>query len=373
MGLFDFLSDGGSEVQKADLPGYLERPTKGIANGIWDLLRAGRDNGGMNATQQQALQGMIAQAQQPSGLASGASNWLTGLLQGGSGLNQQQAGLAGQLTAGQVVNPAMAETARIAQGGDLGKNPYLNAQYQQGAQQLTDQFKNTVVPGLDNSFAASGRLGSGAYAQLRNQTEKGLAQGLGDLATNIYGGAYNTDRANQMSALNQWQGLGQNAIGNQVSGANLFGTGQQNLFSAVGAAPGAQNLNYDQLNRMYQAGTIQQQAPWQLYQNAAGIIGGLPGSQNQTTQQRQNPVTGAINLGASAAGAFMASDVRLKADIVRVGATPLGIPVYRYRYVWDEPGTERLGVMAQEVLPVLPEAVAQLSSGYLAVDYGRIR
>jgi hypothetical protein len=364
MGLFDFLSDGGETRTRADLPGYLERPTKGIANGIWDLMRGDKD--GLNAVQNQALQ--------PSGLAGGANQWLTGLLQGGTGLNQQQAQLANQLTRGQVVNPALQETQRIALGGDLGRNPYLNAQYQQGAQQLTDQWKNTVVPGMDTNFAQSGRLGSGAYALLRNQTEQGLARGLGDLATNIYGGAYQSDQANKMAALNQWQGLGQTAIGNQLSGANLFGTGQQNLFGAVGAAPGAQSLNYDALDRMYKAGLVQQQAPWQQYQAAGGILGGLPGARNQTEQQRQNPITGAINLGAGAAGAFMGmSDVRLKTDLRRVGRTPLGIPIWTYRYTWDEPDVRHIGVLAQEVLPVLPGAVVQLPSGYLAVDYGRIR
>lgn len=66
-------------------------------------------------------------------------------------------------------------------------------------------------------------------------------------------------------------------------------------------------------------------------------------------------------------GLFGASDRRLKSNIVRIGTHRLGIPLYRY----DIFGQPAVGVMAQDVLTVKPEAVAEIG-GYLAVDYGRI-
>ena len=63
------------------------------------------------------------------------------------------------------------------------------------------------------------------------------------------------------------------------------------------------------------------------------------------------------------------SDRRLKDDIRLVGRTFDGLNVYTFRYKNDP--VVRMGVMAQEVLPVHPEAVSE-RDGYLAVDYGRI-
>jgi hypothetical protein len=66
-----------------------------------------------------------------------------------------------------------------------------------------------------------------------------------------------------------------------------------------------------------------------------------------------------------------ASDRRLKLDIERIGCLPIGVGVYRYRYLWDAPHVIRMGVMADEVLGVAPHAVDE-REGYLAVDYATI-
>lgn len=64
------------------------------------------------------------------------------------------------------------------------------------------------------------------------------------------------------------------------------------------------------------------------------------------------------------------SDVRLKTDVVRVGTTHLGLPLYHYRYIGDDAVYE--GVMAQDVAVMHPNAVRSLPLGYLAVDYGKL-
>jgi hypothetical protein len=55
---------------------------------------------------------------------------------------------------------------------------------------------------------------------------------------------------------------------------------------------------------------------------------------------------------------------------VKVGRLASGVPLYRYRYLWSD--TEFVGVMAQEVAEVVPEAVARGSDGFLRVDYNRL-
>ena len=64
------------------------------------------------------------------------------------------------------------------------------------------------------------------------------------------------------------------------------------------------------------------------------------------------------------------SDRRLKRDIVRVGRLANGLPCYKFRYVSSS--DIYVGVIAQEVLPVVPEAVIVGEDGYMRVDYARL-
>ena len=64
------------------------------------------------------------------------------------------------------------------------------------------------------------------------------------------------------------------------------------------------------------------------------------------------------------------SDIRLKRDITQVGRLPNGLGLYRYRYIWSD--TAYVGVMAQEVAPIAPDAVVRAANGYLRVNYARL-
>ena len=64
------------------------------------------------------------------------------------------------------------------------------------------------------------------------------------------------------------------------------------------------------------------------------------------------------------------SDARLKRDIVLVGRRDDGLALYRYRYLWSD--TEYVGVIAQDVLRVAPDAVAPGADGFLRVNYARL-
>src|ERR1700733_152847 len=73
---------------------------------------------------------------------------------------------------------------------------------------------------------------------------------------------------------------------------------------------------------------------------------------------------------AAAATLLPTSDIRLKRDITQVGRLPDGIGLYRYRYLSGD--TTYVGVMAQEVEPIAPDAVVRAANGYLRVDYARL-
>ena len=68
------------------------------------------------------------------------------------------------------------------------------------------------------------------------------------------------------------------------------------------------------------------------------------------------------------AALFSGSDRRLKRDIYRIGELPSGIPVYIFRFLGFEDW--HVGCMADEVMGVIPEAVAEHESGYQMVAYG---
>jgi hypothetical protein len=64
------------------------------------------------------------------------------------------------------------------------------------------------------------------------------------------------------------------------------------------------------------------------------------------------------------------SDIRLKRDVVRVGRLANGVPLYRFRYLWSN--IVYVGVIAQEMLPAVPEAVLVDENGFMQVNYDRL-
>ncbi len=65
------------------------------------------------------------------------------------------------------------------------------------------------------------------------------------------------------------------------------------------------------------------------------------------------------------------SDMRLKRDIALLGRRADGLGLYRYRYLWSD--TVYVGVMAQEVALIHPDAVVRGPlDNYLRVDYARL-
>ena len=64
------------------------------------------------------------------------------------------------------------------------------------------------------------------------------------------------------------------------------------------------------------------------------------------------------------------SDVNLKHDIVPVGHLANGLGLYRFSY--NDSDKVYVGVLAQEVERVMPDAVRRAPNGYLQVNYARI-
>ena len=64
------------------------------------------------------------------------------------------------------------------------------------------------------------------------------------------------------------------------------------------------------------------------------------------------------------------SDLRLKEDVRCIGTTVFGLPLYHFKYR-GRPETYE-GVMAHEVMQVMPGAVSRGADGYHRVNYGAL-
>lgn len=91
---------------------------------------------------------------------------------------------------------------------------------------------------------------------------------------------------------------------------------------------------------------------------------------NQKQQARSSALGSIFGAAGSIGSAFMLSDIRFKENINRVGTLANGLATYAFNYIGDK--AQRFGVMAQEVLQVVPDAVVLGSDGALRVNYGKV-
>lgn len=150
--------------------------------------------------------------------------------------------------------------------------------------------------------------------------------------------------------------------------AILQGNAQQQ--QALANAITARNAPVNQLNALRGATQIQNptftNAPSAMSANT-DVSGNIWNAYNAQAANSNNFMNGLFSLGSAA---IMGSDRRLKTAIRRIGETPvMRLPLYAYRYIWG--GPVRVGVMAQDVRKVKPEAVVKIGKFY-AVNYGAL-
>lgn len=216
-------------------------------------------------------------------------------------------------------------------------------------------------------YAGSGRdpSGAGSFAQ---SLGRGITSGVAPTIASQYGQNFN----NMLGANNSiFQGAGNtaSAINNlrQSDMANIM-SGMQGAAAIPGLFAGPAQAQYAVANQQYSQ-PFQNLA--QLLQPSVAIagLGGQTSGSGTSTQTNHPSMMSTIGQGIGAAGSIfgMFSDERLKEDIAPVGKLNDGQNVYSYRYKGDP--VPRIGLMAQEVERVHPEAVSEHPSGYKMVDY----
>lgn len=155
-------------------------------------------------------------------------------------------------------------------GDYLNSNPYLDAMYNRASRPLVENYRNATAPSTQAAFARAGRYGSGAYDQAQSTNESNLGRSLGELATDIYGRSYESERGRQDQAM---QGAPQYAQGDYLDAMQLANVGGQYEQQA------GLNLQ-DAINRF----NFTQQEPWTRLGNYNSLIQGDYGRTNTITQ-----------------------------------------------------------------------------------------
>jgi hypothetical protein len=296
-----------------------------------------------------------------------------------------------QTLANQGLAPGTAAYDAAFRNREMSKNDLYN----QAALQGINLDMSARQQGLNelNTLGTFGNQAQLAGAGLYNQA---VSQNFGQ-------GVTANQLQNQAIAQNFGQGVTADQLYNSAVGQNFNqALAAQQANNAAQAQQYGQNLGYAQFgNQAVQQSLAQQSAlRAQPLNEILGLMGGsqiqLPQFQGyQGTQVAPAPTFAGLQaqgqadmsrygiqqagnnattqglfsaLGTAAMFAPKFSDRRLKSNIVQVGTHPLGIGIYEY----DIFGKRELGVMADEVATVMPEAIVPHESGYMMVNYGKL-
>lgn len=229
----------------------------------------------------------------------------------------------------------------------------------QMALQGTPGYKFTLRQGLkaaQNSAAARGLGVSGA-------SYKGATDFATGLANSTYQQQFNNAVTNQQNTYNRLlsaAGLGENAAAGL--GNNAVTTGQGVAQNTIGAGNAAA-ANYVSQGNSY--ASMANSVPNSMMASQSGMYGGGGGS-SSSSSAGGGASPGPTNFGPM--GMETWSDIRLKENIIPLGQEN-GYPIYEFSYKGDP--DKYIGVMAQDILELMPEAVRE-QDGYFAVNYSKL-
>jgi hypothetical protein len=296
-----------------------------------------------------------------------------------------------------VVTPLLQQqnTASIEAQGKL--NNLYDQNYEQ-TKLAMDRYKANGIPAEDRYYqmvskysepeemerqaqAAKGDLETAAEGQRSNMMRQFAGLGIdptSPAAQSAMADMAVQNTAAQAGAMNRARNAARTLGLQLTSDAANFGRGgtsQALAFgnSASGNATGAFGIANQALNTGMQAGNSVNQGYNTAMSGYNNIMDNYTKMGTADLQAQSAGGFGALvgQLGSAAINKMKFSDRRLKFNVHVVGKLPSGLNVYEFQYVWG--GERQIGVMAQEVQHVIPEAVSVAPNGYLMVDYGMVR
>ena len=227
----------------------------------------------------------------------------------------------------------------------------------------TEAYRQTQAG--EASAAAARAFGTARESNARFQAARGVnpnsgaARGAG-LQTQLQEAAMRaqgmTGARNQAQQLGYARKLDAAGLGRGLSGASTAAYG-----GATNAGSQASNVAQS-AGQNYQAGLA----------GAGSTYGNMASTQASVFTaglQAQGEMIGGV---VGTAGAYF-SDMRLKENVSEIGKDAYtGLSLYHFSYINDPDSTMYEGVMAQEVLNFMPEAVALTEDGFYAVNYSML-
>ena len=359
--------EGAEDLLKGGLPAYYE----------------GKTLAGFDPAQTAAQQATLGYTMGPraAGMQRGAEGALASTLARGGQAATYGAGLAGPLSQdkfSQLTPFQQGQYADLMAGKvDLGATSPFASTANALEQQVMGRLKGNILPGLRQQQVQYQPGGSSRAALAQNKAITGaVQQGLTKPMADMYSQAYQQAQAQRLPAAQMGLGAQQFGMGYglQGLGAQQASMGQYpsimgaplGMYKAMGDVGAARRgLSQSVIDRDMQRYNYEQMAPYNaLNQYMNTISGNYGGTTTQTT-----PNSGMMQmLGSLGSAAILASDARVKENIVRDG-TIKGHAAYRFNYLGDS--TPRRGVIAQEVEKTNPGAVAEFG-GIKHVNYGAL-
>ena len=271
----------------------------------------------------------------------------------------------------------------------------LQPQMQIQQQNLDAQLANQgLAQGTEAYNRAKMSLGMQQNDLLNQAQLSGLSAGNTLFNQGLQGAQFGNAAQQQGYQNQQTQQQANNAIaqqqfGNQMSNANLGNAAQQQQFNQ---AQTQYNMPLNTLSALRTGAQVQNptfvNAPQQATTAGPDLLGATTaaGNYNMAGFNAANASQAGFNSGLMGLGGTLgaaalmapASDIRMKENIEQVGKLSNGLNVYTYEYkpeFRDDPFAghgKHIGVMAQEVEEIMPEAVITRTDGYKMVDYAKL-
>lgn len=275
---------------------------------------------------------------------------------------------------------------------------YLDPQFERRQAALETQLANQgVAPGSEAHASAMSDLAQEreiAYSSARDRAiaASGAEQsrltadvlaGRGQELNRILAAGQFGNQAQQAQLDAQLQSLGFNNAAEAQQFADALAAGQfagAERTSALGEEAFARQLPLQEALSLYGIGAPQTPtfqgggggvsvAPTDILGATQAQYGNALDLYNAQAQQKAGKKGNLTDLGAAGIAAYPWSDRRLKFGIEKIGhVRETGLPVY----VYTKFGQKEIGVMADEVRELHPEAVIRDVSGYDKVDYNKI-
>lgn len=341
-----FLREQG---MRANLAGAAATGGLGGGNVQKELARFGQGLASQGLQQQiQNLQGLTGQGLQA---ASGAGQYASGGAGQLANLSQLQGTQA--LGAMQNVGQGLAGLGQVAgtQGANIAQTM---GQGLAGLGQIAGTQGAGIMQNVGNQLANLGLAGGQTAAQMGY----GTGQNLADIRTRA--GELMAGEISNVSR--DVSGLA-SALGGDISG--VYGAQSKNLADLLVQSGMAQA----------DATRISAQLLSNIATGASGQVAGLGTSVGAPTQT-QGIIDG-VGKAASGIGSLIAmSDIRAKENISKIGQLPSGLGLYSWDWKESAPDDAKnnptVGVIAQEVQQLIPDAIVQREDGYMAVDYSKV-